>query len=436
METHRPIAVDDEEAWLALATRTAHVAVCVSRPRDARVIEVNDAFCRLFQYERAQLLSHSATELGLWADPAQRERLLARLQQHGHVSGFEARYRNGLGEEGDMLVSATLVERGGQTYVVAFLNEVSDQRELLDGLRAAQARFGVVLRATGLLVFSQDRELRYTWVANPALGVTSSDLIGRTDDDVLGPERALPLVAVKRRVLATGQAERRDVWVATNGQLACFDLVVEPDFDATGQVRGIVCAAMDITQRVVAHRASAPVQSSLQTIRGLASLLDREGLSPRQVQRLQGIRRAAGRIEAEPPDAEPPLDALRQRHAGTLVMVAEQNEVLREATVALLEAAGLRVVAVGNGVEAFSLSLQLGPALLLLDMELPQRGGVAAARALRATAPQPPVIVAMVSCQPQPDAAHALDADLDDVIDKPVQADGLYAKVLSWLDNR
>ena len=119
-----------------------------------------------------------------------------------------------------------------------------------------------------------------------------------------------------------------------------------------------------------------------------------------------------------------------------LVLVAEHNPVLGELAQALLEDAGLRVALADNGVEAFSFALQLSPALLLLDMEMPQSGGVAAARAVRAMLPRTLPIVAMLSALPPPMAVHALDADLDDVLDKPVPAQRLYEKVLAWLDAR
>ena len=87
-----------------------------------------------------------------------------------------------------------------------------------------------------MLVFRQDAALRYTWVANPALGATEDELLGRSDDEILGPEAAAPLVAIKRGVLASGRPARRDVWVDNQGRSGCFDLVVEPERDAAGRV--------------------------------------------------------------------------------------------------------------------------------------------------------------------------------------------------------
>jgi len=326
------------------------------------------------------------------------------------------------------------VHRDGEPFLIGFLSDVTDRVELLEGLRAAQGRLGVVLRSSRVLVFAQDLALRYTWVANPALGATEDELLGRSDDEILGPEAAAPLVAIKRGVLASGRPARRDVWVDNQGRSGCFDLVVEPERDAAGRVVGIVCAAFDITQRMSAP-GGAQAGASLQVIQGLASLIDREALTPTQARRLLRIDAAATRHAhaAVPP---PACEQLRQRHAGTQVLVAEHNPVLRQLVAALLEQAGLQVVQATSGVQALSLAVQLSPALLLLDMELPQRGGVAAARAIRTLLAQRLPVVAMITAATPREAALALDADLDDVIDKPVVAEQLYNKVLAWLDIR
>ncbi|MFO1327706.1 MAG: response regulator [Rubrivivax sp.] len=420
----------------------AHVAAALLRLDDGTVVAANAAFCRLVQRPAGRVVGQDVASLPLWPDAAARERLFERLRASGQVSGIELRPPVGADAPLRLQLSAGVVRHRGAPHALSLLTDLSGQDELLTDLRTAHERLGVALRASGVVVFSQDAALRYTWVANPALGVTEADVLGRTDEELMGVQAAAPLVAVKRRVLASGRAERGDVWVANNGQLACYDLVVEPERDGAGRVSGIVCAALDITARMTAQPLqppAAPAAASAPTLRaiqGMASLLQHEPLSPRQAQRLQrigqAVRQLGGALAAA--DAVSPLQRLRLAHAGTAVLVVEQNEVLRELLEALLQDAGLQVIAAATGVEAFRLALEQPVRLLLLDMELPQRGGVAAARALRATLRRPLPIVAMVTPGSGGESTRALDADLDDVIDRPVAAEPLYRTVLSWLE--
>jgi PAS domain S-box-containing protein len=98
-------------------------------------------------------------------------------------------------------------------------------------------------------MFGQDRSLRYTWVQNPALGLDREAILGRTDEELLGPEAAAPLVRIKRRVLETGRGERQEIRLARQEQAALYDLAVEPLRDSAGAVAGLIGVAADITAR-------------------------------------------------------------------------------------------------------------------------------------------------------------------------------------------
>ena len=52
----------------------------------------------------------------------------------------------------------------------------------------------------------QDRELRYQLVINPQLGLTETDMLGKTDYDILELRDADKLTATKRKVLETGES--------------------------------------------------------------------------------------------------------------------------------------------------------------------------------------------------------------------------------------
>ena len=112
-----------------------------------------------------------------------------------------------------------------------------------------EERFRVALAAAPIVVFNQDLELRYTWIGNPALGLKVEEGIGRTDAELLGPEMAAPVVAIKRRVLATGVGGRLEVHLARQGHSGWYDLTVEPLRDAAGRIAGVTCVAVDITAR-------------------------------------------------------------------------------------------------------------------------------------------------------------------------------------------
>jgi len=122
-------------------------------------------------------------------------------------------------------------------------------------LRLSGDHFQTALSAAPIVVFNQDGDLRYTWIGNPALGLSIAQALGRTDEDLLGAEAARPLTEIKRRVLASGQGERHEVRVERDGQCGWFDLTVGPLRDAAGRTGGITGVAIDVTTRRQAEEA-------------------------------------------------------------------------------------------------------------------------------------------------------------------------------------
>ncbi|HZX32863.1 MAG TPA: ATP-binding protein [Rhodocyclaceae bacterium] len=116
-------------------------------------------------------------------------------------------------------------------------------------LRLTTERFQVALKNSPVVVFNQDRELRYTWIYNPALGYQPEDMIGKQDADVFEREEdARLLSSIKGRVIDTGRGERQEVQIRYQGADLWFDLTVEPLRDAEGGIVGVTCAAVDVTQ--------------------------------------------------------------------------------------------------------------------------------------------------------------------------------------------
>jgi PAS domain S-box-containing protein len=128
-----------------------------------------------------------------------------------------------------------------ESVVIASALDISDLAQ-----RAERVR--VSLQSAPLIAFNQDRELRYTWVYNPAPPVMASELLGKTDYELLRPGDAAPIIELKRTVLTTGVGARGVVRVTGGGPPRFYDLTVEPLRDAADQVIGITCVAWDISE--------------------------------------------------------------------------------------------------------------------------------------------------------------------------------------------
>jgi PAS domain S-box-containing protein len=237
----------NENDWFALAVQTVHVPIAISSFNDGRFVEVNQAFLDTCGYTRDEVIGHSSLELGLWVDPESRQSLHDWLSKDGTVTNYEMQYRAKSGKIGDLLISSRKIESNGNAYLISFGTDITALRHQEKVSYSFQQRLEAVLTSQSQLVFHQDADLRYTWIANPRFGFAEAEVVGRNDEELFGFKTAAPLVEIKKRVLATGERECQEVWLTFNGETRGFDLLVSPYRDPCGNVTGIICVAMDIT---------------------------------------------------------------------------------------------------------------------------------------------------------------------------------------------
>ncbi|AMN52125.1 histidine kinase [Labrenzia sp. CP4] len=117
-------------------------------------------------------------------------------------------------------------------------------------IRRINERFETALTGSNISVFTQDKDLRYTWIHNPRFGKEADDVIGCTDQDLLPEETAAELEPVKRQVLETG--ETASTFFALDSEetgTISLDLIVHPTRDSSGNIDGVLCTAIDMTEK-------------------------------------------------------------------------------------------------------------------------------------------------------------------------------------------
>ncbi len=211
------------------------------------LLSVNPAPARVLGYEVSELLKIAMRDLIAPEYRGLFDEYLARIKVTGSDKGLMVvlprtggrriwEYSNTLRTEG----VASPIVRG-------IAHDVTERRRAEIACRESEERFRVALKSSPITVFSQDRNLRYRWIYNPHL-YWQLDVIGRTDDEIIGPAEAAGLVELKRRVLETGVGLREEVTIPHGGRNYSFDLTIEPLFDSTGSLIGITGASMDVAR--------------------------------------------------------------------------------------------------------------------------------------------------------------------------------------------
>jgi phosphoserine phosphatase RsbU/P len=178
-------------------------------------------------------------------------------------------------------------------------------------LEHERQRFRVALQRANIVVFEQDPDLRYTWVHPPEAG---TGLLGRTDAETIEDPRSLgDLVQLKNQIFERGEAVTGQVRIVRQGQERHHWLSLEPVRGDSGQVRGLVGAAADLTDRVTQESALREALELRERLIGIVShdlrnpvnaielsaeaLMRHAGLDDRQQTLLRRLNQAAQRAE-------------------------------------------------------------------------------------------------------------------------------------------
>jgi PAS domain S-box-containing protein len=241
---------------------TSPEPMSITRLRDSRILEVNEACTRLVGLPREEMLGRTTSEIVTYADAADRDQVLKLLAAEGKVSNYATRLVRSDGTSIDLLESCQAVELEGETCVVWSLRDVTEIRVVQSALAESERRYRSLFNAAldYIMVISPDGNLvDINPSACKSLGYARDEVLGAHFSAIIDPaalDRMLPRVAeiVERRKI---RGERR---------IQCKDgSYVAVEFAASPLPDGNVLAVVrDVSERKRAESALAELNASLE----------------------------------------------------------------------------------------------------------------------------------------------------------------------------
>ena len=147
-ESHRQLRVEmeagkrahrelrDSEATLRKIFDVGLDGITITRVSDGRYIDVNQAYTKA-GFSREEVIGARDLDLNVWVDESRRAEMIARLASEQIVQNMEAEFRDRDGTIVPTLVSATVVELGGELCIVAFTRDIRGLKQTEHELLAA-----------------------------------------------------------------------------------------------------------------------------------------------------------------------------------------------------------------------------------------------------------------------------------------------------------
>jgi PAS domain S-box-containing protein len=236
---------------------------------------VNERFCRMVGYTQDELIGRHLSGL---LDETNRKILEKHIanREKGDKTPYDLRWTKKSGEFIYTVISPQpLFDESGQ-YKGSFatLTDITDRKQLEKSLKESEDRFRITLHNSPIVVFNQDRNLRFTWIYNPRHGHTQEDVIGKTDSDVCEVENLAWLIEIKQCVIENGVSQKEEVGIRYGGEILYYDSYFEPLYDPDGSIIGLTGVAIDITKRKRQEKLIRSYQEQLSLLASKLSLVE------------------------------------------------------------------------------------------------------------------------------------------------------------------
>lgn len=185
-----------------------------------------------------------------------RSLLIKVLSQKKYIDDFEIILTLPVLGDRTLLMNARQVKNKSkeEQLILLAIEDITEQVVARKKIKESENRFRLAMKASGQIAFSQDENLKHTWIYNPHPGFSTQDILGKDDNELVEPETAKRITALKKEVLKTGTGVKSEVLMTIKGEDSTYDLMIEPIKNDTGKVTGIMGVAKNITDNILAQK--------------------------------------------------------------------------------------------------------------------------------------------------------------------------------------
>ena len=219
------------------------------------VIEVNLGFEKIFGFKREEIIGRSSTELGLWVDESERERMFNIIKAEGSVNNFEAQGRRKNGEIITALISGEIVNLSGNSYFFTTIREITDLVKAQSFLQANEERFTSIVKGITDLIIIINKDGLISYISpsvKSTLGFDEAEMLGRDPIDfVYESDREIAGIELNKvaRSENTGTPTLYRA-VCKNDSSLCYLETVGVNMFDNKAVNGMVLISRDVTERL------------------------------------------------------------------------------------------------------------------------------------------------------------------------------------------
>lgn len=149
-------------------------AMAISSLVSGRYVEANPAFQQVFGYAPEEVIGRVAADFGIWPEADQRARFVALLRQRGRLLNAEVRFRHKSGRLFDSLISANIIDLGGEPCMLSITRDISERKRIEQAFVEQNRMLHAVSEAQSDFITDADAHPTFDRLLTHLLDITDS----------------------------------------------------------------------------------------------------------------------------------------------------------------------------------------------------------------------------------------------------------------------
>lgn len=217
-----------------------------------RYVYINQAGAEMMQTKADKIIGKTDGEL-FGEQTAKRIRKVDReVASSGKSQTFTTQYASEDGDQHWFNVSISPAHDANKTAVgiVGVSKNITDIKLLEMALRDKNEQLITILESSDDAIFAKDTKGVYLFVNKACeqfIGRESADILGKTDEDIFGPEVFETIRAFDQKVMDTGQTHASEECFGPKNQEQWYHAKISPAFSSNGELVGVIGVSRNMT---------------------------------------------------------------------------------------------------------------------------------------------------------------------------------------------
>ena len=186
--------------------RNSPSCIAFTQYDDAGLVDVNEMWVQTYGITREDVMGKTASELGLWASPEDRESCIARLREEGRFNNFETVFNTHRGPR-TFIVGAEVIELMDKKFILWVSHDINDRKKAEEELDRAVQLLNAVREAQSLYITRDDPQPVFDTMLQKLVRITDSEF-GFLDEVLHDPDGTPYKLSLSQSNIAWDSASR------------------------------------------------------------------------------------------------------------------------------------------------------------------------------------------------------------------------------------